>query len=75
MSEIILETKVLPEQLSRLIHSEKVKVRETNGEVLLTPIADAREGCPIRGICADGKLSSYTFMERKQAEKERENRE
>ena len=38
----------------------------------LTPVSDEIKSCPIRGICADGKLSSYAFMERKKTEKEYE---
>jgi len=72
LNELVLNTSTLPEPLLRLIPTEKVKVRETDGEIRLTPIADTNKGCPLRGLCADGKLSSYSFMERKQAEKELE---
>jgi len=74
MAEIIINTNTLPEPLPNLIRTKKVKVSEAGGEVLLTPVDDAKNGCPIRGLCADGKLSSYSFMERKQAEKELEKR-
>ena len=73
MVELVLNTNTLPEPLFRLIKAEKVKVSETGGEIRLTPIADASKGCPLRGLCADGRLSSYTFIETKQAEKELEN--
>ena len=72
MRELVLDTNTLPEPLYRLIKTEKVKVRETNGEIHLTPVTDTNKGCPLRGLCMDGKLSSYSFMERKQAEKELE---
>ena len=72
MTEIVLNTNTLPEPLFRLIRTEKVKVREADGEIRLTPIVNTDKGCPLRGLCADGKLSSYAFMERKQAEKELE---
>ena len=72
MTEMILNANTLPEPLFRLIKAEKVKVRESGGEILLTPIVDTGKGCPLRGMCADGKLSSYAFMERKQVEKELE---
>jgi hypothetical protein len=72
MTEIVLTTSTLPEPLFRLIRTEKVKVHEAEGEIRLTPIMDTKKGCPLRGLCADGKLSSYSFMERKQAEKELE---
>ena len=73
MIEMVLETNTLPEPLLRLIKTEKIKVREADGEIRLTPITDTEKGCPLRGLCADGRLSSYTFIERKHAEKELEN--
>jgi len=73
MVELVLNTNTLPEPLLRLIKAEKVRVSETGGEIRLTPIAAADKGCPLRGLCADGRLSSYAFIEAKQAEKELEN--
>ena len=69
MAEMILNANTLPEPLFRLIKAEKVKVRESDGEILLIPIVDTGKSCPLRGMCVDGKLSSYAFMERKQVEK------
>ena len=70
MTEIVLEARTLPEPLFRLIRTEKVKVRESDGEIRLTPIIDAVKGCPLRGMFADGKISVDRFIENKQAEKE-----
>ena len=72
MTEIVLKTSTLPESLFRLIRTEKVKVRETDGEVLLTPIIDTAGDCPLRGMFADGKLSVDRYLANKQAEKELE---
>ena len=72
MSEIILNTKSLPEPLFKLIRSDKVKVWEIGGEIRLTPIVEATKGCPLRGMFADGKISVDKFIESKQAEKELE---
>ena len=72
MNGLVLNTNTLPEPLFRMIRAEKVKVSEANGIISLTPITGSNKGCPLRGLCADGKLSSYAFMERKQAEKELE---
>ena len=44
MTEMILNTRTLPEPLSRLIRAEKVKVRQAGGEIRLTPIAEISEG-------------------------------
>ena len=72
MSEMVLNTSTLPEPLYRLIRAEKVRVKEVDDGIKLMPVTGAKKGCPLRGMCADGKLSSYSFMERKQAEKELE---
>ena len=72
MTEMVLNTSTLPEPLFRMIRTEKVKVRETDGEVLLTPIIDSAGGCPLRGMFADGKLSVDKYLASKQAEKELE---
>ena len=70
MDEIILSTRTLPEPLFRLIRSEKVKVREADGEIRLTPISDSDESCPLLGMFADGKISVDKFIKRKRIEKE-----
>jgi len=72
MNEMVLNTSILPEPIFSLIHAEKMSVKEVNGGVYLMPVTNRKKGCPLRGMCADGKLSSYSFMERKQAEKELE---
>ena len=38
MDEMILSVSTLPEPLHRRIRSPKVRVREENGEIILTPI-------------------------------------
>ncbi|MDR3289463.1 MAG: hypothetical protein LBT22_08560 [Peptococcaceae bacterium] len=35
---MILNTNILPEPLFTLIHTEKIRVRETNGELRITPV-------------------------------------
>ena len=72
MMETVMNTNTLPEPLFSLFRTEKVKVRATNGEVLLTPIIDSAGGCPLRGMFADGKLSVDKYLAGKQAEKELE---
>ena len=69
MIEMVLDARTLPDQIFQLIRTEKVKVRELDGEVRLTPIVDAAKGCPLRGMFADGKISVDEFIESKQAEK------
>jgi hypothetical protein len=70
MKEIILQADTLPELLSALIHTEKVKVQEVDGIIRLIPlkeVPDCTNG--LFGIFSDGKMSSGKFSERKQVEK------
>ena len=69
MTEILLDTKTLPESLYRLLRAEKVKVREFDGEVRLTPIIKTQNGCPLLGIATDCGFSVDDFMARKREEK------
>jgi hypothetical protein len=72
MNEIVLNTNTLPEPLSRLIRSERVKARETGGEVRLTPIIDNKDDCPLLGIAADCGFTVDEFLARKREDKELE---
>ena len=69
MTEILLDTKTLPESLYRLLRAEKVKVREFDGGVRLTPIIKTQNGCPLLGIATDCGFTVYDFMARKREEK------
>jgi hypothetical protein len=70
MTELVLKTSTLPEPLLRLIATEKVKVSEAaGGEFRIIPIIEAHEGFPLRGMFADGKISTEKFMKDKQIEK------
>ena len=72
MTEMILNTRALPEPLFRMIHTEKVKVREEYGEIRLTPVRETDNDCPLLGMFADGKISVDKFIANKKAEKELE---
>ena len=72
MTEMILDTRTLPEPIMRLIHTKKVKVRETHGDILLTPVQEGNLECPFLGMFADGKISVDMFIAQKQSEKELE---
>ena len=69
MTEIVLDTRTLPEPIMRMIHTKKVKVRETQGNFVIIPIREESVECPLLGMFADGKISADKFMARKQAEK------
>jgi len=72
MTEMVLDTRTLPEPIMRMIHTKKVKVRETGGDFVITPIREESVECPLLGMFADGKISADKFMAQKQAEKELE---
>lgn len=69
MTEMLLDTKTLPESLYRLLKVEKVKVREFDGEVRLTPIIHTQNGCPLLGIATDCGFTVDDFLARKHNEK------
>ena len=72
MTEMILNTKTLPEPLFRMIRTEKVRVKETDGIIQLMPVKE-NEDCTIglRGILADyDEMSVDKFLERCRADKE-----
>jgi hypothetical protein len=72
MTEMVLDAKTLPEPLFQLIQTEKVKVREAHGEILLTPVKETDFECPLFGMFADGKISASKFIADKRTEKELE---
>ena len=74
MTEMVLNTSTLPEPLYRLIHSEKVRVKEVDDGVKLVPVnenVDCTIG--IRGMFAgDPEMTVDKFLERMRADKELE---
>jgi hypothetical protein len=75
MTEMILNTCVLPEPLLELIHTETVKVCEADGIISLVPIEKVEPIdyiAKLRGSCADGKLTVKKFLAQKHADKELE---
>ena len=67
MTDTVISTKSLPETLSRLIHTERVRLREADGGILLTPL---RETGNLRGLLADcEEMALDEFLARKHAEK------
>ena len=71
MNDLILNANVLPEPLLRMIRTDKVRVRETDGVITIMPVNEA--DCPLLGLLAD--YEDYTldsFLTRKYAEKELE---
>jgi hypothetical protein len=74
MTEMVLNTKALPEFLFKLIPTEKVRVKEIDGMVQLMPVKENID-CTVglRGILAEyDEMSVDKFLERKRADKELE---
>ena len=59
MADMVLQSNTLPEPLFRLIKTDKVKVRESHGEIRLIPIQEKITAidCPLLGMFANGKLT------------------
>jgi len=72
MTEMVLNTNTLPEQLFRLIRTSRVKVNESNGVINLIPIEDNKNDCPLLGIAVDCGFTVEDFLARKREEKELE---
>ena len=72
MTEMVLDTRALPEPIMRMIHTKKVKIREAQGDFIITPIREENVECPFLGMFSDGKISVDRFIARKQAEKDLE---
>ena len=71
MSDTVVSAKSLPEALSRLIRTERVRLRETDGEILLTPLAETPGiSESLLGLLADcEEMALDKFLARKHADK------
>jgi hypothetical protein len=72
MNEIILETKALPEPLYRRIRSDRVRVHEENGSIVLTPVIGNEESTDLWGLLPDGAFTTEKYLVQKRSEKELE---
>jgi hypothetical protein len=72
MTDRVMKTKSLPEILFRLISTERVRLRETDGIIQIIPVketSDCTKG--LRGMFADyPEMSVDNFLERKHYDKE-----
>jgi virulence-associated protein VagC len=74
MSDMILDVQTLPETILSKIHTEKVRVHEENGSIILTPVIEKKQNFDVLfGMFSDGKISTEEYMKEKQIEKELEN--
>ena len=73
MESIIIDRKILPEPILSFIPSEKVRVFEENGNIVLSPLKAKLDASELFGMYSDGRLSSEDFIKEKAIEKEKEN--
>ena len=63
MSEIVLNVKTLPETLLKMIPTEKVKVRQSDGIITLIPFHEVTKNeCPLLGLTAGSSLTVDKFL-------------
>jgi len=72
MTETVMNTRILPEFLLEVITTDKVRVKEIDGEIRVIPFAEPIDYIEmLRGSLADyPELSVDKFLERKRADKE-----
>jgi hypothetical protein len=73
MQSIVIDRQILPEPIISYIHSEKIKVFEEDGNIVLAPIKSSSNVNELYGMFNDGKLSSEDFIKEKAFEKAMEN--
>jgi virulence-associated protein VagC len=74
MSDMVLDVQTLPEMVFSKITSERVRIHEENGSIILTPIVEKKQNFDVLfGMFSDGRISTEEYMKEKQIEKELEN--
>ncbi|MDR1419556.1 MAG: hypothetical protein LBI86_04220 [Treponema sp.] len=73
MESIIIDRETLPGTIISYIHSQKIRLIEENGNIILSPVIEKYSILEKSyGMFSDGKLSSEKFIEEKKIEKELE---
>ena len=73
MESVIIDRETLPETIVSYIHSQKIRLVEENGNIILSPVVEKYSILEKSfGMFSDGRLSSEKFIERKEIEKELE---
>jgi hypothetical protein len=73
MLEAVIDRQILPEPIFSYIDSEKIRIFEENGNIVLSPFKNKPNVNELFGMFNDGKLSSDDFIRQKSIEKEMEN--
>jgi hypothetical protein len=70
MDSVVIDRRILPEPIFSYIHSEKIRMFEENGNIILSPIVEKYSIIKQAfGMFSDGKLSSEEFIKEKEIEK------
>jgi hypothetical protein len=73
MADMVLNVRALPEILFSKILTEKVRMQEDNGSIILTPVTERRQDFDILfGMFSDGRISTEEYFKEKQSEKKLE---
>jgi hypothetical protein len=70
MTERIINRSSLQEYLSKIILSEKIKIKEINNIITLEQIHEDSVECPLLGIAAGSKLTVEKFLAMSHGDKE-----
>ena len=73
MLEAVIDRQMLPEPIFSYINSEKIRIFEENGNIILSPYEKKPNINELFGMFNDGKLSSEDFIKQKSIEMEIEN--
>lgn len=73
MQSMVIDRQILPEPIFSYIRSEKIRMFEENGNIVLSPLKVKPNVNELFGMFGDGKLSSEDFIKEKALEKEMEN--
>jgi hypothetical protein len=73
MKSMVIDRQILPEPIFSYIHSDKIRIFEEKGNIILSPLKNKPDINELFGMFNDGKLSSDDFIKQKVFEKELEN--
>jgi len=73
MQSLVIDRQILPEPIISYIHTEKIRMFEEDGNIVLSPMKNKPDVNELFGMFNDGKLSSEDFIREKIFEMEMEN--
>jgi hypothetical protein len=70
---MVIDRQILPELINSYFHSDKIRIFEEDGNIILSPLKINPNVNELFGMFNDGKLSSEDFIKEKIIEKGMEN--